>query len=327
MDNPPASSGTSQELTMISFRTMTTVSILGILATLAGCSGQATTANTDSTSAQQQGVTAVAQNQNARRGHEHLRGGQQAFLLGAALHENIGLTDAQKSTIEKSIADLKTQEGPRPDMRADMQGRMTSLASQVRAGKIDVTTNAQLPAMTTERDTRIAASAKALDTLHATLTADQRKALVAAVEAKGQAKGEKGGEHEGRGRGFEHGKAGERGPMGGLLGDLQLTQAQKDQIEAKLQADKPSDADREAMKAKFQAMHQEMKTKLESFASDNFDATAFVAPPADVAQKPREDRMAKNLAVVVSVLDASQREKLAQKLEQGPQRHEVQQGE
>lgn len=313
---------------MISFRTMTTVSILGILATLAGCSGQATTANTDATSAQQQGVTAVAQNQNAPRGHEHFRGGPQAFLLGAALHENIGLTDAQKTTIEKSIADLKTQEGPRPEMKADMQARMTSLASQVRAGKVEVTaTNSAAPGMTTERDARIAASAKALDTLHSTLTADQRKALVAAVEAKGQAKGEKDGEHEGRGRGFEHGKDGERGPMGHWLGDLQLTQAQKDQIEAKLSADKPSDADRDAMKAKFEAMHQEMKTKLESFASDSFDSKAFVTPPADVAQKPHEDRMAKDLAVVVSVLDAGQREKLAQKLEQGPQRPEVKAGE
>lgn len=312
---------------MISFRTMTTVSMFGILATLAGCSGQANTANTDSTSAQQQGVTAVAQNQNAPRGHEHFRGGEHAFLLGAALHENIGLTDSQKSTIEKAVADLKTQEGPRPEMKGEMQARMTSLASQVRAGKIEATVNAPSPAMTTERDARIAASAKALDTLHATLTADQRKALVAAIEAKGQGKGEKGGEHEGRGRGFDHEQKGEGGPMGRWLGDLNLTQAQKDQIEAKLAADKPSDADREAMKAKFEAMHAEMKTKLESFANDSFDSKAFVTPPADVAQKPHEDRMAKDLAAVVSVLDAGQREKLAQKLEQGPQRPEVKQGE
>lgn len=91
---------------MISFRTMTTVSIFGILATLAGCSGQAATSSTDSTSAQQQGVTAAAQNQEAPRGHDHFRGGQ-AFLLGAALHENIGLTDAQKSTIQKSLDDFE----------------------------------------------------------------------------------------------------------------------------------------------------------------------------------------------------------------------------
>jgi hypothetical protein len=72
-------------------------------------------------------------------------------------------------------------------------------------------------------------------------------------------------------------------------------------------------------------MHPEMKRKLESFASDSFDAKAFVTPPADVAQKPREDWMAKNLAVVGSVLDASQCEKLAQK--QGPRRADVKQGE
>ncbi|MEO8797095.1 MAG: Spy/CpxP family protein refolding chaperone, partial [Polyangiaceae bacterium] len=104
--------------------------------------------------------------------------------------------------------------------------------------------------------------------------------------------------------------------------DLNLTQAQKDAIKTKMEADKPSDADREAMKAKRETMHKERTAKLETFASDTFDATAFVTRPADAANGPKVDRRAKKLAIITSVLDASQREKLAQKIEQGPQMRE-----
>jgi hypothetical protein len=67
-----------------------------------------------------------------------------------------------------------------------------------------------------------------------------------------------------------------------------------------------------------------MGAKLQTFKTDSFDAKAFVAPPADAAAMKRgvgnpHDHMAKELSVIVSVLNADQREKLAQKIEKGPQ--------
>jgi len=62
-----------------------------------------------------------------------------------------------------------------------------------------------------------------------------------------------------------------------------------------------------------------MDAKLQSFKGDSFDANAFVTPPAGMPKFDGANRMAKDLQVVVSVLDPAQREKLAQKIELGPQ--------
>ena len=72
------------------------------------------------------------------------------------------------------------------------------------------------------------------------------------------------------------------------------------------------------MKAQHEAFETQMKARLATFASDNFDATAFVTPPAGVIQQGHKDRMVEDLAIISSVLDASQRDKLATRLEQGP---------
>ena len=299
---------------MISFRASTTLPILALLATLAGCAAQ--TSSAESATAPQETVAAQAQGPQAR-GPE-FRGGPQSFLLVAALREpTLNLTDAQRATIEAALKSTEPQ-GPPPDQQA----RTTALAAQVRAGKIDTTTMPSGPT-DAEKSAHIAASAKALYTLHATLTADQRTALVAAVSKGGEHRGPR-GDHEGHQHGDhgpsgERGERGERGPMGGLLADLDLTQAQKDAIHTKMEANKPSDSDREAMKAKMESFHTAQQAKLQTFASDSFDATAFATPPADAMNKGHEDHMAKELSVIVSVLEPAQREVLAKKLEQGPQ--------
>jgi len=64
-----------------------------------------------------------------------------------------------------------------------------------------------------------------------------------------------------------------------------------------------------------------MNARLESFASDSFDAKAFVAPPAGAPQGGAMHplaRMVNELAVVVPLLDPAQREALAAQLEKGP---------
>ena len=65
-----------------------------------------------------------------------------------------------------------------------------------------------------------------------------------------------------------------------------------------------------------------MKAKMETFATDSFDAKAFVAPPADAprgAMMHPIARMVNELAVVVPLLTPAQRETLAAQLEKGPQ--------
>jgi Spy/CpxP family protein refolding chaperone len=113
----------------------------------------------------------------------------------------------------------------------------------------------------------------------------------------------------------------------GLLQDLDLTDAQKEQIRTKLQANRPappSEADREAMKTKFEAMRAEHKARLESFTKDTFDANAFLAKPANAPEpgkgmKGMHEHMLNELAAITEVLTPAQREKLAAKIEKGPE--------
>jgi malic enzyme len=77
--------------------------------------------------------------------------------------------------------------------------------------------------------------------------------------------------------------------------------------------------DPEEMKKRFEAMQTAAKARLESFASDTFDAKAFLGPPegSEAAGKKMLEQMAKHLAVIVPMLDATQREALAANLEKG----------
>jgi Spy/CpxP family protein refolding chaperone len=207
---------------------------LGLLAAMAGCSGEA--ANTQSTalSAQQPQTQNEPPKDRPHHGHRPHHGGPD-FLLMAALHEPINLTAAQKTTIEDAMKEARPK-GPPPSM--------ASLAAGIRAGKVEAPPIDQA---------RIDASAKALATLHATLTKEQRAQLVEAVS-----------KHK------PHGPPREHRPMGHMLEGLDLTKEQEEKIRAALEAQKPNPVDMEA--------------RLQSFAADSFDARAFATPP----QRPNE---------------------------------------
>ena len=313
---------------MISIRALSTVSLLGLLVAVAGCTGETGTAAAAGTPATVQESVAVATPaaNHAARGPRH-RGGPDSLLV-AALHAPINLTAAQKSTIESALATTKPAAPPAFD-----KSRVTALAAAVRAGKVDA--NSMPMAMPNQADMAArmaahkAATASALATLHATLTAEQRTALVASISKReadhagkhaGKVAAANGGNAKMAHAGRSHG--GSMGPMGGMLKDLDLTQAQKDAIHAKLEAQKPAaptDAERAARKAQHETFRAEKQAKLQSFAGDSFDATAFLAAPAGAqAHAPRADRFAKTLEVLAAVLDATQREKLATKIEAGP---------
>lgn len=259
------------------------------------------------------------------RGH-HKRGpgghhGGPLFLLKAALHE-LDLSAEQKATVEGVLAKLPAppherggKEGPGKEFRA-------ALAQSIRAGKVDPTA---VPEMGKHPDFAgmKAVVMEAAQTLHKALTPEQRRALVDSIAKRAEEFAPR--DHEGKGA--RHGKrgfGGEMGPAGLFLRDLDLTDLQRDAIKKALAAEfggheRP---DAETMKKHHEERKAAMKARLESFASDRFDAQAFAAPPKDMpAMKNPGERMHKMLAVVVPLLNETQREKLAQRIEEGPAFH------
>jgi Spy/CpxP family protein refolding chaperone len=280
---------------------------LGLM--LAACSGQTAEGNladeaklTSAVSAE--GINAKAKDNQGERGDKHHarkpHGGPD-MLVFAALREPINLTAEQKATIEG----LRPKGPPAPD-----KARTTQLAAAIRSGNVSA-----LPAMPGP-EARFAESAKALATLHATLTKEQRAALVDAVSKRHAEHGPKEGAPP-RGE-REMRPHHEGGPMGHMLEGLDLTQAQKDAIKSKLDAQRPApptDEQRDAMKKQHETMRTEMQARLKTFANDTFDANAFVKPPGNAPQmKAHVDP----LSVIVPVLTQAQREKLAARIEQGP---------
>jgi len=306
---------------------------------LAGCNDpqDAADESTDVASSELQGAPPAAakdgKSEHARPdGRGHARG--PTFLLNVALRE-LDLTDAQKATIKAEIDAFHSGTG---DHRADHDMDRKALADAIRAGKVDEAAFAKAPANEPADQARMA---KALTVLHATLDAKQRQALVDAVvamkekhggpEGKGARdhgdKGERG--HDGdrgdrRGAGKHGGDKAMRGPMGHLLRGIELSDAQQTQVSEAFAKMAPSEADREAMKARHEAGRKAMSERLATFASDHFDASAFVAMPADAAMRGPEGKhggMVKALAVIVPILDATQRAELAKRIEEGTAAH------
>ena len=324
----------------MTFRSMT-LPLVALVAALAGCSAEAgTSAGAETTDDARSSVVAeqTAGAEGAREGARmrlmaHHRAGGPDFLVHAALRAPINLTAEQKTTIEgllKAEASAKPQFDP---------ARAQKLAAAIRSNSV---ANIEQPKLDeSAHQARVAASAKALSTLHDTLTAEQRAALVDSIEQRSGGHGQKPGEHvrkdgarDGRGeRGerAEHGKAGfhhRGGPAGGpmaMLAGLDLTQEQKDAIKAKLEAQrpaKPTAEQRDAMKTKMESMRAEMKAKLASFKSDQFDATAFVTPPKELARPEMAAHMKNPLAEITPILTQAQRDTLAARIEKGPAMHE-----
>ncbi len=327
---------------MISSRRHGVLSALSLVVALSGLAacGQGSTGEATSPEAVQGSAQAAAE---GRHGFgRHGRPGGPDFLLVAALHE-LDLSDAQKTTIEGALE--KAKPAPR-EQGPDKSAMFTALAEGVRAGKIDAAAvQAKAGADDKGRDAHHAAVTDAVKTLHDTLTKDQRKALVAAVEKRMEEHGPKGdrgehgpkgdrGEHGPKGDRGEHGPKGDRGPggpmrggpLGHMLHDLDLSDAQRTDIHKALEAQRPAAPDAEAMKNQHEAMRATMKARLEAFVEDSFDAASFAKPPAGPDQGPggpmgpaqHVERLVKELSAVLPILQPAQREKLAALLEKGP---------
>ncbi len=261
--------------------------------------------------------------------------GGPAFLLHAALKE-LELRPDQKKTVEALAADLKSAHPFDSPAHKDFQ---KALAAGVRAGKLEPSILAPHYAAIEKSATETSQKVhEALNELHRTLDAEQRKALVAALEARlehgpkrfgppdpgdaplGAACAGDPDEQCAHGDGPK-GKRGFRGPGGpgfGLLKDLDLSETQREKLRAARAQGEP---ERGAMKQEMQKKGEHMKQLLTAFATDSFDAKALMGS-ADVARHARQGAEArvKHLETLLGVLEPSQRDKLATRVEAGPGR-------
>jgi Spy/CpxP family protein refolding chaperone len=224
-----------------------------------------------------QGAPPQAQD-GAAHGHGHHAHGTR--LLGAALKLD-SLTPAQRSQIEQLVAQRRAAEVP--VRQADAQV-LTVLARQVEQAKVDDA--ALAPSLAAKRGAAAAAQQvdrAALVQLHAVLTPVQRTQLVDGIEARMA---------EGRAA-----RAGKGTPGAGKLG---LTDAQRAEVRANLQA--------EGATPPSPAARAQRKAALDAFRGDSFDASAL-------AQVGRgEDREARMTRALIPVLTPNQRATLADRL-------------
>ncbi|MDC3954027.1 Spy/CpxP family protein refolding chaperone [Polyangium jinanense] len=290
---------------------------------LGGCASASPDEEVASASEASQEAQAAPHERGGKFGRHH-GGGE---LLVTALHE-LDLTDAQRKTIEGALSTLGDAH------EADRKAFHKALADGVRAGKIDeAAVKAKLGDGEKIANERRAAVAKALNTLHATLTPAQRAELVAHVEERMAKHGPEGMKHARGPRGPEDGERGprgpegamrgprgEHGPMGFFLHGLDLRDEQRAQIKSALEAsrpEKPEGMDREAWAKKHEEMRTRMKAGLDAFRSEKFDAEALL--PSKEMRPEMGDHLVKALSAIVPVLDAEQRSTLAQRIEEGPQ--------
>jgi len=294
--------------------------LIPLVATLVGglaCQQSAQPSATSDVSGTSQPLAQQNQTSNrseGRRGH-HARdahhAGAPGFLLHAALHE-LDLTDAQRNTISAAAESLKAA---KPEHQSPDAAPFRAIADGVRAGTIDTSKLAELAPPVMPEGSR-ATLVAALQTLHDTLTPEQRQTLVDHLQSKMT---EHGPQVRGESAAHEPHEAG--GPIWHMLQNVSLSDAQRETVRQQLAAQKPSADEISSMKAHFEQMRSAMQARTASFASDKFDANTFALPP-DV-QHPQNarghmDRMVKELSAVLPVLDTHQRELLATEIEKGP---------
>ena len=231
----------------------------------------------------------------AGRGHpmRHRMMGPTAMFKVAL--DDPDLSSEQRSTIEATLEGLRPARRPE---KVEHEKRAEALAAAVRSGKVDVAaltpSDAEGDAMHEAMHAKMTA---ALTTLHDTLTADQRKTLVAKLRDG----------HAGRDRGERLKGPPPGGHLSMLLHGVDISGEQETAIEKALAQAKidlapptpPNDG-------------KGPGALLDAFAADSFDASAL--PPPVHKRIP----FVEALAVAVPLLDQSQRDALADAILDGP---------
>ena len=233
---------------------------------------------------------------------EHHHGGVQSLIVMSL--KDLDLTADQQTAVEKIKADLLASMEP---ARAAEKDYANVLADGVAAGKMDkAKDDAAINKLVTAVQGANAASATALNSLHAALTPPQRAKLVDELQGHWEKWKEAQGKDEADDK--EH----HNGHMLALVRDLGLTQAQADKIKAGF---------KDKMKAGPQDhAHKEVQDHLTAFGTafkaDTFDAKKLAGGKAADGHiaKWGATRRARFLEVAAPVLTPDQRTKLAQQI-------------
>ncbi|MCL2777876.1 MAG: Spy/CpxP family protein refolding chaperone [Polyangiaceae bacterium] len=229
--------------------------------------------------------------------------GPASSLIEAARAQT--LKDEQKTAIDKLEEPLHEQPAPRTEWK-DFQ---KELADGVKAGKIDTS---KLAANYTAIETGVHAQrekeATALNSLHSTLDATQRKAVVAAVRAKQQEGMEK---HQDAGAPdmAKKTEAMNKQRLERMTKELDLDAAQQKKVEAILTKESSGKNGPQDMMAEMKKSNDEV---LSAFEKDTFDATKLesFAQAGKKARAPAE-REAQFYSQLLAVLTPVQRDKMA----------------
>lgn len=296
---------------------------------ISGCQTTESTAVQDGDDAEAQAQLSESEGRPDGRMRGRMHG--PAGIFAVAL-ETLDLTPEERATIENLARELRPA-APPEGAHGPSDEERKALADAVRAGNVDPAkfTDAGPPAPPADLHEKLVA---ATQKLHDMLTPEQRAKLVAALDAKGERPdgpppGERPPRREGeRGERPEGGPPPGGHPMGGpppiehMLGDLDVTDAQKTKILAALDAaglGKPP--------APPEDHADQRRAFLDAFAKDSFRASESMPEPPKM-KRPSHVAV---LAVIVPELDATQRAKLADRIEQGPpegpQRGEKEHGE
>jgi Spy/CpxP family protein refolding chaperone len=236
------------------------------------------------------------------RHHHH--GGFAMFILMAA--DTVGVTPEQKAAVDKIKEDLHAKMGPAHEVEKAL---LNTLADGVAAGNIDAAkVDASIAQIAAVAGQVHAATADAVNQLHAVLRPEQRSALVDKVEAQWMlwknANGDEATEHE-----HEAG-----GRIAHIQKELGLSQDQVDKIKAGFTAQMAS------VKTKFDPAEAEahMKAFGAAFVGDQFDARTLTSADATNAHMATwgATRMARFYETVTPTLTPEQRTKLAEMIRQ-----------
>ncbi len=250
-------------------------------------------------------------------GPRDARGGPASMLFQAA--RALDLSADQKAKV--AAAETTAQSGgeaTRDAMKTAGKDLHTDLVAGVRAGKID---SAKLEPRYAAIEKVIGESqakeADGLNALHAALDATQRKAVTANVRAKQAMREEKMAHREGGdGGAADGGKPGwsSKRSVDRLVRGLDLDADQQKKVDAVVaKEDAAKHPDPAEMKKNLDAM-------LTAFEKDTFDAKKLDLFDSKKMRGPMEQET-KLLGQIVPILKPEQREKLAAKMEKGPNPH------
>jgi Spy/CpxP family protein refolding chaperone len=261
------------------------------------------TATADSTANAAEAAAAAAEADKAgtelRKQHRHHHHGGVTMFIHMAI-DTLGVAPEKKAQLEKIQADLHAKMAPSREAGRNV---LTLLAEGAASGTIDkAKVDAALAKQATASAGVHAATADALNQLHAALSPAERAALVDKVKAhvevwkKVSVDEEPGTKEKG-------------GHLAKLTEELSLTPDQAEKISAALKKDAPPKPDPAAIDAHLKAFET-------AFVADTFDAKTLTTANAANAQisKHGTARTVRFYEIVTPLLTPEQRTKLAEHL-------------